>query len=166
MTLKFGGWSWKTKWHLLYTKLSFVHHFKSIDEFKLELQSRNAQFGSKSGIFLSRVTLKFNGWPWKPTGYLFYTILSFVHYFQAICEFKRELPSGNEQFGSKSAIFCPLWPRNLTDDLKINGGPLPLHFKLCASFPSHWWIQSGVTVRKHLILIWVKIDNILSCVTL
>ena len=32
------------------TTWRFVHHFIAISEFKLELQSRNAQFGSKSGI--------------------------------------------------------------------------------------------------------------------
>ena len=42
----------KTIEHLFYTTSSLVHHFKSIDEFKLELQSWNAQFGSKSAIFL------------------------------------------------------------------------------------------------------------------
>ena len=34
---------------LYYVK--FVHHFNAIGEFKLELQSGNAQFGSKSAIF-------------------------------------------------------------------------------------------------------------------
>ena len=29
-------------------------------------------------------------------------------------------------------------------------------FKLCATFHSHWWIQTGVTVRKRPI--WVKFD--------
>ena len=28
--------------------------------------------------------------------------------------------------------------------------PLLCYFKLCASFRSHWWIQTGVTVRKRL----------------
>ena len=36
-----------------YTTWNFVHHFKSISEFKLDLQSGNAQFGSKSTIFLA-----------------------------------------------------------------------------------------------------------------
>ena len=35
----------------LYTTSSFVHHFKSIGEFKLDLQSGNPQFGSKLPIF-------------------------------------------------------------------------------------------------------------------
>ena len=30
-------------------------------------------------------------------------------------------------------------------------------FKLCATFHSHWWIQTGVTVRKRPI--WVQIDD-------
>ena len=42
---------------------------------------------------------------------------------------------------------------------KINRTPL-----LCASFRSHKWIQTGVTVRKRLI--WVKIYAFLSRVTL
>ena len=32
--------------------------------------------------------------------------------------------------------------------LKNNRAPLLCYFKLCASFCSHWWIQTGVTVRK------------------
>ena len=47
--------------------------------------------------------------------------------------------------------------------LKNNRGPLPCYFKHYASFPSHWWIQTGVTVRKRPI--WVKIDDFFSCVT-
>ena len=44
--------------------------------------------------------------------------------------------------------------------LKNNRAPLLCWFKLCASFYSHWWIQTGVTVRK--CPIWVKIDNFLT----
>ena len=117
VTLKFAGWPWKTRGHIFYTLSSFVHHFKSIGEFKLKLQPGNAQFGSKLAIFLSRVTLKFGGWPWKRIGHIFYTLLSFVHNFKTMGEFKLELLSGNAQFGSKSAIFCPVWPWNLMDDL-------------------------------------------------
>ena len=35
--------------------------------------------------------------------------------------------------------------------------PLLCNFKLCASFRSHWWIQTWVTVRKRPI--WVKLDD-------
>ena len=95
----------KTIGHLLDTTSGLVHHFKSISEFKLELQSGNAQFGSKLAIFLSRATLKFDGWPWKTIGYLSYASSSFVHHFVAIGGLKLELQSRNTQYGSKSMIF-------------------------------------------------------------
>ena len=147
MTLKFDGWPWKMIGHLFYTTSSFVHHFKSIGELKLKLQSRNAQFGSKSAIFLSRVTLKFDGCPWKTIGHLFYVASSFVHYFTAFSEFKLELQSGNAQSGSNSTFFKAVRP----------------WIKLCASFHTHWWIQIWVTVRKRSIQ--VKSDDCLSRVT-
>ena len=90
MTLKFDVWPWKTIGHLFYTTSSFVHHFLAIGEFKLELQSGNAQSGWKSTIFFSRVTLKFDVWPWKTIGHLFYATSSFVQHFVPISEFKLE----------------------------------------------------------------------------
>ena len=47
--------------------------------------------------FVSRVTLKLNGWPWKTIGHLLYATSSFVHQFVPIGEFKLELQSGNAQ---------------------------------------------------------------------
>ena len=58
VTLPFDVWPWKTIGHLFYFASSFVHHFKTIGDFKLELQYGNAQFGSKSTIFLAV-------WPWN-----------------------------------------------------------------------------------------------------
>ena len=159
----------KTIRHFFYTTWSFVHHFKIIGELKLELQSENVQFESKStvfvsrdlkiwcmtlknnrapllyyvkpcvsfqshlwiqtgvtvrkrsirvkisdflsrmtlkfdawpwktiGDFLSRGTLKFDTWPWKMIGHLFSVTSSFVHRFVATGEFKQELQSGNTQ---------------------------------------------------------------------
>ena len=66
--------------------------------------------GSKSTIFFSRVTLRFDGWPWKTIGLLFYATSSFVHHFVAIGEFKVDLQSGNAQFGSNWTIFWAVWP--------------------------------------------------------
>ena len=45
--------------------------------------------------FLARMTLKFDGWPQKTIGHLFYATLSFLHHFVPIREFKLELQSGN-----------------------------------------------------------------------
>ena len=144
--------------------------------------------------FSARLTVKFDGWPCKTIGHLFYATSSFVHHFVPIGEFKLELQSGNAQFRSKSTIFWAVWPRNFMDDpqqgksegfdtcdrpsnlkldsnrqffhpcdreiwwmtLQNNRAPLLCYFKLCASFRSHWWIQTGVTVRKRPI--WVKFD--------
>ena len=140
--LKSEGWPRKSIVHLFYITISLVHHFKTLGEFKLELLTENAQFGSKSVNFLSRMIFKFGGWPWKTIGHLFHATLSFVHLFKAICESKLELQSGNAQFGSKSAIFCPVWPWNLIDDLEKQQAPLLCCFKLCASFYSILWIQT------------------------
>ena len=72
----------------------------------------------KIGDVLSRVTLKFDGWPWKTIGHLFFAVSSFVQQFIAIGEFKLELQSGNAQFESNSTIVRDMWPWNLTDDLE------------------------------------------------
>ena len=91
VTLTFDGWPWKTIGHLFYATLSFVHHFKAIGEYKLELQSEDAQFGSKSIIFLSHLTLKFDEWPWKTIRLLLYATSSFVYHSIAIGPFTLEL---------------------------------------------------------------------------
>ena len=130
VTLKFDGWYWKIIGHLFYTTLNFVQHFQAIGIFKLEVQSGNAQFGSKLAIFwpgwlwnplVSNLSYNMETpksgknwrsfcpvWPWKLTydlkkiGHLSYTVSTFVHHFIANGEFKLELQSGNAQFGSKS----------------------------------------------------------------
>ena len=51
---------WKRTEHLFYTTSSFVHHFIAICEFKLVLQSKNAQTGSKLVMFCPV-------WPWNMT---------------------------------------------------------------------------------------------------
>ena len=127
-----------------------MHHFVAIAEFKLELQSGNAQFGSKSTIFFSRVTLQFDVWPWKTIGHLFYATSSFVYDFVAIGEFKLELQSGNAQSRSNSTIFRAVWLEIWRMTLKNNRAPLLSNIKLYASFHHHMWIQTGVTVRKRL----------------
>ena len=68
---------------------SWVHHFKTIGEFKLELQSGNAQIWSKLGIFfvpcdftIWRITFKNNRAP-------LLCYFKFVHHFVAIGESNR-----------------------------------------------------------------------------
>ena len=93
------------------------------------------------------MTLKFDGWPWKTIGHLFYATSSFVHHFVAICVFKLELQSGNAQSG-RFLEPCDLEIWWMT--LKNNRAPLLCCFQLCAWFHCHMWIQTGVRVRKRL----------------
>ena len=150
-TLKFDGWPCKTIGHLFYATSNFVYHSIPIGEFIFELQSGNAQFGSKSTIFFSLVTLKFDGWPSKTIGHLFYATSSFVKHFIAIGEFKLELQSGNAQSGSNSAIFSAVWPWNLTDYLeKQQGTCSKQHQAICIISPSYVnsnWSYSPETVK-------------------
>ena len=101
---------------LYYVKLfaSFQIHWWIQTGFTVQKGSIRVEIGD----MLSRVTLKFDGWPWKTIGHLFYATSSFVQHFVPIGEFKLELQSGNTQFGSKLTIILAVWPSNLTDDLE------------------------------------------------
>ena len=72
--------------------------------------------------FQSRVTLKFDGWPCKTIGHLFYATSSFVQHFVAIGVFKLELQFGNAQSGSNATIFRAVRPWYLTEDLAKQWG--------------------------------------------
>ena len=124
--------------------------FQSHWSIQTKVTVRKRSIRVKIGDFLSRVTLKFDGWPWKTIGRLFYATSSFVHHFVAIGVLKLELQSGIAQLGQNWRFFYPcdldIWRMTL----KNNRAPLPYYFKLCASFHHHMWIQTGVTVRKRL----------------
>ena len=57
--------------------------------------------------------------------------------------------------GQNRQCFEPCDLETLQMTLKNKRAPLLCYFKVFASFRSHWWIQTRVTVRKHPI--WVKI---------
>ena len=135
---------------LYYSKLcaSFLTHWWT--QTAVTVQKRSIWV--KIGDFLSCVTLKFDGWPWQTIGYLFFATSSFVNHFKTIVEFKLEWQSGNAQFHSKSAIFVPCGLEISRMTLKKNRAPLLCYFKIWASFHSHLWIRTGVTVRKIAIL--------------
>ena len=132
--------TWKNNRAPLLTYLSFVHHFVAIGKFRLELLSGNSQFGSKSVIFLFRVTWKFDNRPLKTIGQIFYATSSFVHNFIAICEFKLELQSRNSLIG-----FWPLWTWPLTSDLKTFAWTLLLSLVIT---PENFMIRSWEHSKK------------------
>ena len=118
----------------------------------------------KISDFLSRLTLKFDGWPWKTIGHLFYAMLS-------LCIISRPSVNSNWSYSPEmlnlgqnqrflSCVTLKIWQMTL----KNNRAPLLCCFKLCASFHGHQWIQTKVTVRKRSIR--VKIGNFFSRVTL
>ena len=110
-----------------------------IEIIQTEVTVRKRKIWIKFDDYFSRVTLKFDWWPWKTIGHIFYATLSFVHHFVPIGEFKLKLQSGNTQFGSNSAIFRAVWPWNLTCDLENTG-----HLYYATSSSMHHFVVIGV----------------------
>ena len=136
-----------------------MHHFIAISEFKLELRVRKRPIRVKIGHFLATVTLKFDGWPWKTIGHLSYATSSFVHHFIAISVFKLELRVRKCPIRVKIGHFlAPVTLKFSGWPWQNNRAPLLCYFKLCASFHSHKWIQTGVRVRKRSISVKICFD--------
>ena len=105
-------WPWPFAWTSLLSLVITPENFMMIRWWEHGEQGKSEGFEScdrpivrkrpiwvKIGYVLSRVTLKFDGWPWKTIGHLSFAVSSFVQHFVAIGEFKLELLSGNAQFG-------------------------------------------------------------------
>ena len=119
VTWKFDGWHWQTIGHLFCATSSFVNHFiEAIGEFKLEWQSGKLN-SAQNQRYLSLVTLKLHGWPWKTIGHIFYATSRLEHHCIAICEFKLGIQSEKYQFWVKINFFFALWPWNLMNNLEI-----------------------------------------------
>ena len=96
---------------------------------------RKCSIWVKIGELLSRMTLKFDGWPSKTIGHLFYVASSFVHHFKAVGQFKLKLQPGNAQFRSKSTILfscvtlqSDVWPWKTIGDLFYSTSSFVHHF--------------------------------------
>ena len=103
-----------------------MHNFVAIGEFILITVWKHTIW-VKLGDFLSPVTLKFDNWLWKTIAHLFYSTLSNVHHFVAICEFKLELWSGKPKLGQN--LLWPLWPWPCIL-CTVNQGIFFFHFEL------------------------------------
>ena len=91
--------------------------------------------------FLSRVTLKFNGWPWKITGHLFYSASSFVHHFIAISDKqtgvsvrKRQIWVKIDDFLSRATLIFDRWPWKTIGHLFYATPSVVYHFKAIGEF--------------------------------
>ena len=144
VTMKFDEWPWKTKRRFFYVASSFMHHIIAINEFKVKLQSGNAQFGSKLVIILSRETLKFDRLPW-------------TRQIWGIWKLRQAYSLETPNLGPNRWCFVPCDLEISWITMENNRPSLLCCFKLCATFHSHRWIQTGVTVRKRPI--WVKFDD-------
>ena len=93
----------------------------------------------------------------KTIGNLFHAPRSYAYYSIAICDFELELSSTKAQIGAKSLIFAACMTLKFHGwHWKNNRAPPLCHFKLCALFHSHLWIQTGVTVQKHSIQVKIR----------
>ena len=108
--------------------------------------------------FSVHVTIKFDGWPRKTIGHL--PLLR-----QALCIISNPLVNSNCSYSPETLNLGQNWRFSVLCDLEIwwvtltnNRAPLLGYFKICTSFQSHRLIQTGVTVRKHSVLL--KISDI------
>ena len=83
---------------------------------------------------------------------------------QALCIISNPLVNSNWIYSPETLNSGRNWWYVIPCDLEIwwmtlenNRTPLLCYFKLCAAFCSHWWIQTGVIVRKRPI--WVKFND-------
>ena len=90
--------------HLLsYFKLCASFHSHLSTQNGVKVQKR--QIWVTIGDFLSHVTLKFDEWPWKTTGHIFYATSSLLYHSIAFCEIQMKLQSEKKQILVKIGDF-------------------------------------------------------------
>ena len=121
-----------------------MYHFIIICEFKLELQSGNAQSGSNWTIFRAV-------WPWNLKDHLEKQKGTSSMLLQALCSILYPLVNSNQNYSPETPNLgqirrflkpCDLEIWRMT--LKNNRAPLLSNIKLYVSFHHHMWIQTGV----------------------
>ena len=144
--------------HLFYATSSFVHHF---------VRSRHCEkFGAFTGpkrdfglilLILNMIIHKnYTG----PTQFLPVNVPGPVSFAVSAYPLVNSNLSCSPEMPNLGQIRRFLEPCDLEIwrmTFKNNRVPLLCYFKLCAAFRSHWWIQTGVAVRKQPI--WVKFDD-------
>ena len=165
VTLKFVGWPWKNNRAPLLYYIKLCASFQSNGWIQTEVIVRKCSIWVKIGIFFVLCDLKI--W-WltlennrAPLLYYIKLCASFQSRGRILTGVTVRKRSIRVKIGN-FFVPCDLEIWRMT--LKNNRAPLLSYFKLCASFRSHWWIQTGVRVRNRPI--WVKIDDFFSCVTL
>ena len=161
MTLKFDGWHRKNNRAFLLYYVKLCASFQIHQLIQTGVTVRNPLNGVEIEI-LSHVTLKFDGWPWKTIWHLFF-FLYFSQNFEetrqiwGIWKLRPAYSPETPNLGQNRWCFVPCDLEIWWMTLENNRASLLCCFKLCATFHSHLWIQTGVAVRKRPI--WVKFDN-------
>ena len=110
-----------------------------------QLPSGNTQIRTRSLVF--HPAWPWIIWPWKTIGHLFYATSS-------LCIISKPSVNSNWSYSPANLTLGQSWRFFVLEiwrmTLKNNRAPLLCHFKLCASFCNHQWIQSRVTVQKVL----------------
>ena len=112
VTLKFYGWTWKTIGSLFYATSSLVHHFVTICELKLGLQSENRCkiddiFPCDLAVW--QKTLKNNRTP-------LLSCFRLSSSFQSHRCMQIRVTVRTHQIQVTIGDFCPMWTPKLTDD--------------------------------------------------
>ena len=157
VTLQFNEWPSKTSGHLFYATSSFVQHFVAIVNSNWSYSPETPNLG-QIRQFLKPCDLEI----WQMT--LQNNRASLLCYFKLCVSFrthwwiqigvsvrKRPIWVKFDDFESCATLKFDGW------HWKNNRAPLLCYFKICAAFRIHWWIQTGVTVRKRPI--WIKFDD-------
>ena len=128
-----------------------MYHFIIIYEFKLELQSGHANFGSKSMIFFCPA------WPWNLTDDLTNNRGPILCYFKFYASVQGHwciqtwATFGKPLIWVKIKKFVALWPLNVTNDLKNQYGTSPKHHHALCSISSSYvnsnWSYGPETVK-------------------
>ena len=92
---------------------------------------------------VTSVTLTFDLWPWPFAWTSHLSLVTTSENFMMIRsrEHSQKGVTDRQTHGLNQSLSCLVAAKN-------NRAPLLCYFKLCAAFRSHWWIQTGVTVRK------------------
>ena len=137
-------------WMTLKKRAPLLHYFKLCASFRSHLCIQKGVTVRKHPIWVkfhdisSRVTLKFIRWPW-------------TRQIWGIWKLQPAYSLETPNLGQNRWCFVPCDLEIWWMTLENNRASLLCCFKLCVTFHSHQWIQTGVTVRKRPI--WVKFDN-------
>ena len=145
MTLKFDGRPWKAIGHCVKLFASFqIHRWIQT---RITVRKRSTRV--KTGIFYPcDLDLQIRWMTSKTIGHLFYTMLS-------LCIIPKPWVNSNWSYspekpnlGQHWRFFVPCVLEMWWMTLKNSRAPLLYQIKLWASFQSHPWIETGVTVQK------------------